>query len=193
MGTGAPFGNHPGKIDRYRAFWQRAPVDRPLVGFSFKSWFPLREYGASAVWEGQEHLTPDMVDPEAFLDDQERLLREGETLDDDILRGASPSQAVPWLAGMLGARLRILPGSILGETRHLPWEALEDVHLDREHLWFGKYIAFARHVARARPERARPIRGPRASRAPAVAAGRGLLPDHRGGLGAYSPLSRWLL
>jgi hypothetical protein len=137
-----PFGNDPAKIDRYRAFWQCAPVDRPLVGFSFKSWFPLREYAASAAWEGQDDLTPDMVEPDAFLDDQERLLREGETLDDDILRGASPSQAVPWLAGMLGARLRILPGSILGETRHLLWEELEDVYLDRESPWFEKYIAF---------------------------------------------------
>ena len=49
MRTKAPFGNDPIKIDRYRAFWDRAPVDRPLVGFSFKSWFPLREYAASAV------------------------------------------------------------------------------------------------------------------------------------------------
>ncbi len=148
MSTEAPFGNDPDKIDRYRAFWDRAPVDRPLVGFSFKSWFPLREYAASAVWEGQEYLTPDMVDPEAFLDDQERLLGEGYTLDDDILRGASPSQAVPWLAGMLGARLRILPGSILGETQHLSWEALEDVHLDRGNPWFGLYIAFVQALVR---------------------------------------------
>ena len=61
-----------------------------------------------------EYLTPDMVEPSAFMDDQERLLREGETLDDDIFRGACPSQAVHWLVAMMGAPLRILPGSILG-------------------------------------------------------------------------------
>jgi hypothetical protein len=148
VSTTIPFGNDPIKIDRYHAFWQRAPVDRPLVGFSFKSWFPLREYAASAVWEAHEVLTPDMVEPEAFLDDQERLLREGEVLGDDILRGASPSQAVPWLVGMMGARLRILPGSILGETQRLPWEALADVRLDRQHPWFVKYVAFIRALVR---------------------------------------------
>lgn len=143
MASSAPFGNDPRKVERYRAFWDRAPVDRPLIGFSFKSWFPLQEYAASAAWQSAEYLTPDMVHPEAFLDDQERLLREGEMLEDDILRGASPSQAVPWLDGMVGARLRILPGSILGEWRTLPWDRLADIHLDRTNPWFEKYVEFA--------------------------------------------------
>jgi hypothetical protein len=119
-----------------------------LVGFSFKSWFPLEEYAASAAWQDAAYLVPDMVEPEAFMDDQERLLREGETLADDILRGASPSQAVPWLVGMLDARLRILPGSILGETRSLSWEAIEDIRLDHTHPWFETYIDFARTLVR---------------------------------------------
>jgi hypothetical protein len=146
--TTAPFGNDPIKIERYRAFWERAPTPRPLIGFSFKSWFPLQEYAASAAWQDAEYLTPDMVDPEAFLDDQERLLREGETIDDDILRGASPSQAVPWLAGMMGARLRILPGSILGEHMMRSWEELEEINLDRSSPWFATYIDFGRALVR---------------------------------------------
>jgi len=44
-----PFGNDPAKIAGYRAFWDRAPVKRPLVGFSLKTWFPLQEYSASAA------------------------------------------------------------------------------------------------------------------------------------------------
>ncbi len=136
------FGNDPAKIERYRAFWRRDAVGRPLVGFSCKSWFPLEEYAASRAWQSHEHLTPDMIEPAAFMDDQERLLREGEAMHDDILRGASPSQAVPWLDGMSGARLRILPGSILGEERGLGWEELERVGLDRDSPWFGKYLEF---------------------------------------------------
>jgi hypothetical protein len=137
-----PFGNDPVKIEAYRAFWDRADVTRPLVGFSLKSWFPLEEYAASAAWQSTEVLTPEMIEPEAFLDDQERLLREGEVIEDDILRGASPSQAVPWLDGMLGAKLRILPASILGVERTLPWDALETIQLDRTNPWFVKYIEF---------------------------------------------------
>jgi hypothetical protein len=43
---------------------------------------------------------------------------------------------------MLGVPLRILPGSILGEPQHRPWETLDDVRLDREGPWFYKYIQF---------------------------------------------------
>lgn len=142
MAPSAPFGNDPSKVARYRAFWNRDEVDRPLAGFSFKSWFPLEEYAASAAWQSATHLTPGMVEPEAFMDDQERLLREGELLEDDILRGASPSQAIPWLAGMMGAWLRILPGSILGEQRTLSWDELAGVRLDPANPWFEKYVQF---------------------------------------------------
>ncbi len=137
-----PFGNDPAKIEGYRAFWERRAARRPLVGFSLKSWFPLQEFAASAAWQACDVLTPEMVEPEAFLDDQERLLQEGEAIADDILRGASPSQAVPWLDGMLGATLRILPASILGVERTLPWEALESIRLDPAHPWFRKYTGF---------------------------------------------------
>ena len=54
MASQAPFGNDASKIDRYRAFWDRSDVDRPLVGFSFKSWFPLQEYAASAAWQSAD-------------------------------------------------------------------------------------------------------------------------------------------
>jgi len=142
MASVAPFGNDPSKIEGYRTFWRRGEASRPLVGFSFKSWFPLQEYAASAAWQEHDHLTPEMVVPEAFLEDQERLLREGEIIEDDILRGASPSQAVPWLDGMLGCDLRILPGSILGEERTLPWETLWDLRVEPEDPWVATYLRF---------------------------------------------------
>jgi len=148
MANSFPFGNDPAKVADYRAFWDRAPAKRPLVGFSIKSWFPLQEFSASAAWQERDVLTPDMVAPEAFLDDQQRLLREGETIEDDILRGASPSQAVPWLDGMLGATLRILPGTVLGVERTLPWDELASLHLDLRHPWFGKYIEFIEALVR---------------------------------------------
>ncbi len=138
-----PFGNDLAKVEGYKAFWNRENIKRPLVGFSMKSWFPLEEFEASKVWQAEDVLTPDMIDPEAFMDDQERLLREGEIIDDDIIRGASPSQAVPWLCGMLGSKLRILPGNVLAEEQTLSWEELEHLYLDHENPWFKKYMEFA--------------------------------------------------
>jgi hypothetical protein len=146
-----PFGNDPAKVERYRAFWTRGEVARPLMGFSNKSWFPLQEFAASRAWQSCDRLTPEMVDPEAFMEDQERLLREGEAMGDDILRGASPSQAVPWLNGMLGSPLRILPGNVLGQEQTLSWDELAQIRLDRENPWFKKYMAFGETlVKRAR-------------------------------------------
>ena len=137
-----PFGNDPAKVDRYLAFWERRPVGRPLVGFSFKSWFPLQEYAASAAWQADRHLTPEMIEPAAFMEDEERLLREGERVDDDIFRGASPSQAVGWLSAMLGCAVRILPGSTLAEERRVSWDVLESVGLHRDDPWYETYVSF---------------------------------------------------
>ena len=89
-----------------------------------------------------------MVEPEAFMDDQERLLQEGEIIEDDIFRGASPSQAVPWLQGIFGFRLKILPASILGSDRDIPWDELENIHLDHENAWFKKYVEFVDTLVR---------------------------------------------
>ena len=139
-----PFGNDPAKIEGYRKFWNRDPVSRPLVGFSYKSWFPRDEFSASAQWPSDGELTADMVVPRDFLDDQERLLREGETIEDDILRGASPSQAVFWGCGTLGSRMRVLPGNVVAIDRSLEWEDLGDVSLagHRDSPWFQTYIEF---------------------------------------------------
>ncbi len=145
----APFGNDPGKIGRYRAFWKRTEVSRPLVGFTMRGWFPLEEYAATRAWPVNSYLTPDMVVPEAFLDDEARLLAEGEVLDDDIIRGDMPAAAViPWLSGMLGSRLRILPGNVLGEDRSASWEEMDALRLDPENPWFQKYVEFAEALVR---------------------------------------------
>jgi len=138
------FGNDPAKIDRYRAFWRRDPAPRPLVGFSLVGWFPLAEFAACRGWEGQEYVSPDMIEPAEWLDDHERLLREGEVLDDDLIRGAGPTAvAIPFLPAMLGCPLRLLPENVLGLERSLSWDEALAAHLDPDHPWYRKYFAFA--------------------------------------------------
>jgi hypothetical protein len=135
-----PFGNDPAKIARYRAFWGREPAERPLVGFSFAGWFPLGEFEACKTWASADYLTPEMIDAKAFLRDHLRILREGDIMDDDLIRGACPAQvAVPWLPAMLGCRLRILPQNVLAEEHCRPWNEVCDVRLDPGHPWFRKY------------------------------------------------------
>lgn len=144
-----PFGNDPQKTEGYRRFWSLTAAKRPLVGFTLRGFFPMEEYAATRAWPPDTDLTPEMVVPAEFLPDEERLLREGELLGDDIIRGDMPAAAViPWLSGMLGSRLRILPGNVLGEERLRPWEEIEQLRLDRQHPWFTKYVEFAQALVR---------------------------------------------
>jgi hypothetical protein len=142
--TKYPFGNDPAKIARYRAFWAREPVSRPLVGFTFVGWFPLSEFSARQAWGSASYLTPDMVDPQDLLPDHLRMLREGEQVDDDLIRGACPGQvALPWLPGMLGSKMRILPENVLGEEQNISLDESLQVRLDPLNPWFRKYMEFA--------------------------------------------------
>ncbi|MFN7996730.1 MAG: hypothetical protein U0Q18_24165 [Bryobacteraceae bacterium] len=144
------FGNDPAKIARYRAFWNREDAGRPLVGFTKVGWFPLGEFAVARKWTASDYLTPDMVDPADLIEDHLRILREGEQIDDDMIRGACPGQAaIPWLPAMLGCALRILPENILGVERQHPWEELEGLRLNHENPWFRKYLDFATLLAEA--------------------------------------------
>ena len=142
--TQAPFGNDPAKIERYRAFWKRSKVARPMVGFSLVGWFPLLEFSASQAWMEHRYLLPDMLDPWAVVDDHVRMVREGETIDDDLIRGVGPMQvAVPFLPGILGCKLRILPENVMGEEQHLSWDETLSARLDPENPWCRKYMDVA--------------------------------------------------
>ncbi len=144
----APYGNDPAKIARYKDFWSRAEVQRPLVGFNFVGWFPFSEFTACKNWGSLKYLTPDMIDPAAFMEDHLRMLREGEVVDDDLLRGAGPTQvAVPFLPGALGCKARILSNNVMGEEQNLSWEEALQVRLDLHNPWFRKYVEFGQALA----------------------------------------------
>ncbi|MCC6487077.1 MAG: hypothetical protein IT364_06215 [Candidatus Hydrogenedentes bacterium] len=138
------FGNDPAKVARYRAFWNRDAVKRPLVGFTCIGWFPFSEFESLRALPEDERLTPEQVVPSDFLRDHVRMLREGETMDDDMIRGACPGQvAIPWLPAALGRPLRILPENLLAEEVTLPWQNALKVRLDPDNPWFRLYLEFA--------------------------------------------------
>jgi len=145
MGPSHPFGNDPAKIERYKAFWNREEVDRPLVGFSFVGWYPLEYFSACRSWKVNDYITPEMLKPDEWLDDYEGLLREGEEIEDDMLRGACPIQvAVPcFIPGSLGCKIRVLPDNVMGEEQRLSWEEAMEKRLDHQNPWFEKYVEFA--------------------------------------------------
>jgi len=144
------FGNDPSKIARYRVFWERSEARRPLVGFSLVGWFPVREFAACKAWGSPDSVTPQMIDPAAFLPDHLRMLREGEWTGDDLIRGACPGQvAIPWLPAIAGCKMRLLPDNMLGEERRLSLDQVASLELDRENPWFLKYLEFGEALVRA--------------------------------------------
>jgi hypothetical protein len=142
------FGNTPSKVQRYQDFWKRTAAQRPLTGFTLRGWFPLEEYPATRRWQSDSELTAAKIDPGDFIEEEERLLWEGERFDDDIIRGVTPASGIiPWLEAILGARLRILPGSVLAVEKCLSWDALADMRLDPASEWYRKYMQFASALA----------------------------------------------
>jgi hypothetical protein len=110
----------------------------------------VREFKACRAWRSVDCVTPEMIDPEAFLEDHLRLLREGDIAGDDLIRGACPGQvAIPWLPGIAGCKMRVLPDSILGEEQCLSLAQAGSLSLDRENLWFRKYLEFGLALVRA--------------------------------------------
>lgn len=139
-----PYGNDPAKVERYRAFWSRGEASRPLVGFTLVGWFPFGEFEVCRGWKDVDYLTPEMIDPADFIDDHIRMAREGEIIDDDLIRGACPTQAaVPWIPGMVGSRIRVLPDNTMGEEEHRSWDDVLSVRLGSGNPWLCKYLEFA--------------------------------------------------
>jgi hypothetical protein len=57
---------------------------------------------------------------------------------------------LPFLPGMLGCQLRVLPGSLLGEEQHLEWSGVAAAvagALAPENPWLQKYLGFADTLA----------------------------------------------
>ena len=146
--TSHQFGNDPEKIDRYRAFWDRSPVDRPLVGFTRVGWFPLSAFAAAAQWQGKRYLEPEDLEPDRLVADHIRMIEEGNDIDDDLIRGVGPMQvAVPFVPGIVGCRARVLPENVMGEEEHRGWSELLELELDRDNRWYRKYLELAEALA----------------------------------------------
>jgi hypothetical protein len=140
-----PFGNDPAKIERYKAFWNRDHVDRPLIGFSSVGWYPMEYFSVFKSWRIDQRVTPAMLQAEQWLDDYEQLLREGEYAADDLIRGACPIQvAFPcFIPAILGCPIRVLPDNVMGEELNLTWDQALQKRLDPSSPWYRKYVDFA--------------------------------------------------
>ena len=132
------------KLDRYRRFWDRTAVERPLIGFSVGGWFPFQHYRAMQPFRGRVGLSPQDLRPEAFLADYEGIVSRWEGVEDDMIRGISPLPFLPWLEAMLGCRVQVGEESVWAEEGGFDYAELGRIDCSEDNPWRRKYLEFVR-------------------------------------------------
>ena len=135
------------KLGRYRSFWNRTPVHRPLLGFDVGGFYPLQKYSSLQELGSGAELLPSMLDPADLLDAYEEAYESSTSIDDDFIRGASPISAVPWMEAMLGCRVRIAKDSIWAEERGATWDEMETIEISDDNPWLKAYLRLLEALA----------------------------------------------
>ena len=130
------------KINRYKKFWSRIEVDRPLFGIDIAGYFPLNRY--IDLSQGNSFLFPNFIKPEEYLENYERFYLDSNNINDDLIRGAAPPSFIPWMECMLGcsAKISAQSQSIWAQERKANWDELEELTIEDDNIWFLKYIDF---------------------------------------------------
>ncbi len=140
--------NWPDVRARHCAFWQRGPVEYPIVGNKRTNAFVLGDYAFPVLGRP---LTPDDVDIPRALEWADALYRSGNGfLDGDLVWGLPPLPGVPWMEAILGCAIWVSH-----ESRSLwaapwldDWQALERALPLSTNPWFRKLIELTQALVR---------------------------------------------
>ena len=124
------------KKARYRAFWDRAETDRPLVGTTIN---PLPSIRAV---RGEGVLSPEDLDIEENLRELDEEWEQWQGASGDVVWSASPLWAFHWLPAIAGC-----PNERSGETVWIQpglddWDRLESIRFDRGNQWYRRLMEF---------------------------------------------------
>ncbi len=131
------------RLRRHQAFWHGKAADRPMVGFQIGSYFMAQRYqAAQELLQPGKIITPDMLDPKAFLADYERQYQWTEEAGQDAFYVAEPYTGIPWMEAMLGCQIGATSESMWAEPWMEHWNEVENLRLDPENPWFKKFVEF---------------------------------------------------
>ena len=130
------------KIKRYLAFWNNSPMERPMVGFSLGGWFSFQSYSAIQKHRGQANLSPDMLSPEKYFDDYDRIVAPWPEIEDDVIHSVAPIPAFPWLEAMLGIQVQVGNESIWAKEGGFDYQNIDKLDLSKDNPWRRKYLEF---------------------------------------------------
>jgi len=130
------------KIIRYLAFWRNSPVERPMVGFSLGGWFSFQSYRAIQKYRGQTTLSPDLLSPEIYFDDYDRIVAPWAEIEDDVIHSVAPIPAFPWLEAMLGIQAEVGNESVWAKEGGFDYQDVDRLDLSKDNPWRRKYLEF---------------------------------------------------
>jgi 5-methyltetrahydrofolate--homocysteine methyltransferase len=130
------------KLERYLAFWNNSPVERPIVGFSLGGWFSFQSYSAIQKHRGVERLTPEMLSPENHFADYDRIIAPFEEIEDDVIHSVAPIPAFPWLEAMLGIPAQVGNESIWAKEGGFDYRDPAKLDVSKDNPWRKKYLEF---------------------------------------------------
>lgn len=130
------------KLDSYRDLWARKPSARPLIGVDIGGWFPFQRFACLAAIPDLSYIEPEMLQPEETREDYAAFLHNCTLVEDDLVKGVAPIPAIPWMEGILGARLRRNKDSVWADEKKATWDELATIVVEEDNPWLKKYLSF---------------------------------------------------
>ena len=107
----------PERLERLTQ-WIACRNERPLLGFTLGSYYPLRRYPTGSRLLPEGPVSPEHVLVEEYLDDTERLFQMHEEAGGDFIFSAAPFLGLPWVEASLGCG--VVADHASGSTRSTP-------------------------------------------------------------------------
>lgn len=122
-----------------KAFWDRASIDRPLIGVSVNITFPAVSFTDLETEKGR--IVPETIDPKAFLSDWDQSYEHTENRGEDLFMAPSPYSGIPWMEAIAGCEVYASPvsKSIWAEHPNISWENSR-VGFDPRNPWLLKLV-----------------------------------------------------
>jgi hypothetical protein len=129
------------KLARYRAFWQRADTDRPLIGATIATFPSVRAVRADG------NLKPDDLDVAENLRELDEEWEAWREVMGDAVWVANPLWAFPFFLAMAGCPIQRDEENLWGLPCLDDYSQLDRIQFDRSNPWFQKLAEFTRAVA----------------------------------------------
>ncbi len=127
------------RLDRMSQ-WLKRRNDRPLIGFTLGSYYPLHRYpgGVREIPDGL--VNPDDIVVSRFLDDTDRLYEMHEQAGGDFVFSAAPFIGMPWIEAALGCG--VVADHHTGSTRSTPPRTIAIPAFSESNPWVAKMLEF---------------------------------------------------